>query len=115
MATDPVALVTQLNQIRASLTGGPTAELTPDLLGQVHGLAGQVRDAVDAAKASLEQEIHALAADLRAKAAAMRKPPAAPPLAPAASPHPWEEHQGLDAAQLQGMVTALLQQGKPHP
>ena len=71
---------------------------------------------MDEAKGSLEKEIQATAADLQAKAAAMRKPPPAPmpPPAPAPSPYPWEEHQGLDAIQLQGMVEALLQVGRPR-
>jgi hypothetical protein len=114
MAADPQALLTQLNEIRALLRGDSPTVVTPDLLARLQGLTGQIKGAVDEAKANLEREIHATAAELQAKAAAMRKPPPAPapPRAPAPLPHPWEDHQGLDAMQLQGMVEALLQLGR---
>ena len=63
-------------------------------------------------KKKLEAEIHATAADLKAKAAAMTPPAPAPVVKEEAVPHPWEDHQGLDATKLQGMVEALLQLGR---
>ena len=113
MATDPEAILAQLKEIHDQLTRDPSLPSSPAFLAKLQGVAGSVKAAAQEAKAKVEADIHATAADMRAKAAAMKPPaPPAPAAKAEAFPQPWEDHQGLDAAKLQGMVEALQQLGR---
>lgn len=118
MAADPVALLKTINELRAQVEQS-AGMVGPELLGRLKGLADEVRAAATEARGALEAEILAKAEALKAKAAAMAPPPPPPAAPPPATPHPWEDHQGLDSGQLQSMVEALShlakapQKGKP--
>jgi hypothetical protein len=110
---DIEALVAQVNQLTQQLAQSPAGQSPAELIERAQSLAAQVKAKTEEAHANLKTQAMAFAADLKAKAAELRKPK--PKAAEAPFPHPWEEHQGLDAAQLKHMVDSLMQLAKTPP
>jgi hypothetical protein len=107
------ALVAELNQLTEELTRSAGRVPTTDLIARAQSLAAQVKAKAEEAKANLKDEALAFAAGLKARAAELRKPKPKPAEAP--PPHPWEDHQGLDPAQLNHMVESLRQLAMAPP
>lgn len=110
---DIEALVAQMNQLTQQLSQSPAGQSPAELIERAQSLAAQVQAKTAEAHAKLKTEAIAFAADLKAKAAELRKPKPKPAEVP--FPHPWEDHQGLDAAQLKHMVDSLMQLAKTPP
>lgn len=106
------SFVAQLNQIRDEMAKASGAMPSAELMGRIQGLMTQIKSKAEEAKAGLKDKAMATAADLKAKAAAIREAKKPKPTSPEAVPHPWEDHQGLDAKQLQHMIDSLMQLAK---
>lgn len=110
---DIEGLVAQITQLTEQLTQLQGAVPPADLLQRARSLAAQVKAKTEEAHTKLKDEAMAFAADLKAKAVQLNKPRPKPARAPL--PHPWEDHQGLDPAQLQRMAESLIQLAKTPP
>ncbi|MFO0840790.1 MAG: hypothetical protein U0797_00100 [Gemmataceae bacterium] len=110
---DIEGLVAQITQLTEQLTQLQGAVPPADLIQRAQGLAAQVKARTEEAHGKLKDEAMAFAADLKAKAAQLREPKPKP--TQARIPHPWEDHQGLDPAQLQRMAESLMRLAKTPP
>ena len=109
---DLESLVAQLNQIRAEMEQSPGSLPPMEVMDRFKGVATQLRAKLDEATANLKAEIQTLAAGLKAKAAELRKPKPPKEEKEEPFPHPWEDHQGLDPAQLKHMIDSLMHLAK---
>src|SRR5262249_25798879 len=114
--------VSRLEGIRDELEqAGSFPPPDSDLLDRLNQTLAEMKATANQALADLKTQCEAQAAQMHQQAAQLRKEAdalaareAAPP-SPSPPPFPWEDHQGIEDAQVKELIAGLLQSALPHP